>query len=408
MGVSLSLALIVRDEALHVAECLACFADLEPEICVVDTGSTDDTLRIAQSHGARVRNILWDNDFSAARNVSLDMCSRDWVFVVDADERIAPEDLDDFRRLLDGPRTRAYRFLTRNYTSNPNVSGFQPSFEGDRHSRTFPGWFPSAKVRLFPNDPRVRFEGLVHELVNSSLERAGYPIDATDVPVHHYPLLRSAEATSRKQLLYIELGHKKVRKSPWDPKAHIELGHQYADLADYPAAAAAYRAALELGPTHAETLKDLGSVLHLMGRHSEAQTALELAVRLEPGMEEGWRNLGVVHGARNEWRRAIRCFQQALRLNAKWADGHRFLSIALEKANRLEESATEAQAALELLPGSIEAAENFINIVRRLGRVAQGRDLLGTLLLIRPDARGWRYGRDRLEADDLPGASAPR
>ena len=404
MGAPFSLALIVRDEALHLEDCLACFRGLAPEICVVDTGSTDRTIEIAQDLGAHVRNLPWNNDFAVARNACIEMCTCPWIFVVDADERLDAADIPGFCRLLDAPHTWAYRFVTRNYTTNPNVSGFQPCLEGDRNSHDFPGWSPSTKVRLFPNDPRIRFEGVVHELVNPSLERVGFSITTTDVPIHHYPFLRSSEAVARKQLLYIELGLEKVRRVPEDPKAHIELGNQYADLGDYAAAAAAYRAALHLQSANPETLKDLGGVLHLLGRHHEAKTALELAVRLEPGMHEGWRTLGVVHSACNAWERAARCFQHALRLDPTWLDGHRFLSVALAKVGRLEESAVEAQAALERLPGSLEAAAHYVDVMKTLHRTAHARDLLDTLLAVRPDARGWRHGYQQLDAHTTPGA----
>lgn len=403
MAPTISLALIVRDEEAHLAECLAPYRDLNPEICVVDTGSVDGTVALARELGARVECRPWNNDFAAARNMSLRMCTGAWIFVVDADERVELGDIPALVDLLEGPRATAYRFITRNYTGNPNISGFCPVADVEPLARGFPGWFPSAKVRLFPNDPRVQFEGVVHELVNPSLERAGYSIATSDIPIHHYSLLRSSEAIARKYQLYIDLGVEKIRRAPDDPKAHLELANQYADLGNYPAAATAYRAALGLRPSDAEALKDLGGVLHLMGHDREAQTALELAVRLKPDMHEGWRNLGVVHGAMNEWLRAVRCFRQALRLNSGWADGHRFLSIALHHAGLAAEAAAEARIAVEALPGSTEAAHHYIEILKALGRADEARQCLESLLAGQPEARGWRSGLDRFQ----PCAKAP-
>lgn len=399
MRAKLSLALIVRDEAHHLPECLACFRSLEPEICVVDTGSNDDTPDIARGLGAIVQNHPWENDFAAARNVALRMCTGEWIFVVDADERIDRADLHGFRRLLDGPRSSAYRFVTRNYTANPNVGGFQPCPDDDANGCGYSGWFPSAKVRLFPNDPRIEFENVVHELVNPSLDRAGYTVTTCDIPVHHYPLRRSQEAIARKQAHYIQLGLDKIRRCPTDPAAHIELGNQYADNGDYAAAAAAYRAALGLQPDNAEILKDLGGVLHLLGHNREAQTALELAVRLQPNLRDGWRNLGVVHSAQDEWRRAVRCLRQAVQIDPDWADGQRFLSIALKNAGQHEEALSHAQMALERMPNSAEAAALYADLMAAAGRLDQALHTFTKLLETRPSAHGWRHGYDRVAAE---------
>jgi tetratricopeptide (TPR) repeat protein len=267
---------------------------------------------------------------------------------------------------------------------------------GDVHARGFLGWFPSTKVRLFPNADSIRFEGVIHELVNPSVERAGFRIQTSEIPVHHYPLLKSSASHARKARLYLELGREKAERYPDDPKAHVELGNQCAEIRDYAGAAAAYRHALTLQPTSPEVLKDLGAVLHLMGRHTEAQTALELAVRLQPDLHDAWRNLGVVHAASAEWRRAARSFRHALRLNPSWCDGHRFLSVALHHAGHTEEAVQEAQEAVELQPDSIDAATHYVEVVHAAKCDAAARTLLDSLLMVRPEARGWRVARERL------------
>jgi hypothetical protein len=399
MGLGLSLALIVRDEALHLPQCLQSFQPLAAEICVVDTGSTDGTPAIAESLGARVTHHRWNNSFAEARNVSLGMCGGAWILVVDADERLAPEDIGALKGLLDGPSDRAYRFTTRNYTHHTHLSGFQPCQPGDRQAHGHAGWFPSVKLRLFPNGRDICFEGVVHELVNASVARAGLTIAACPVPIHHYPLTRPEASLDRKRALYVDLGRAKARENPDDPRAHRELGNQYAEMGDFAAAAAAYRAALHLEPGSPETLKDLGGVLHMLGHEAEAQTALELAVRLRPDCHEGWRNLGVVLGARDQWPRAARCFRHALKLHPAWHEGHRFLSVALERSGRLDDALHAAQAALERLPGCREAAAQYAGLMVRLGAPGAGLALLDTLLLLDGAAPGWRHARDLLRRE---------
>ena len=88
----LSVCLIVRNEASNLPRCLDSIRGLADEIVVVDTGSTDDTVAIAQRHGARVSTLVWQDDFSAARNASIELATCDWILVFDADESIAARD----------------------------------------------------------------------------------------------------------------------------------------------------------------------------------------------------------------------------------------------------------------------------------------------------------------------------
>ena len=184
----------------------------------------------------------------------------------------------------------------------------------------FAGWFPSTKVRLFPNLPVARFEGAVHELVNVSLARAGVEIRTAEIPVHHYPHTKPAESVARKRALYLDLGKAKVAARPEDAGAHAELGDQYAELGEYAAAAAAYREAVRLNPGNGTWVKELGCARYLVGRAEEAERALRLAVRLDPGLAEGWRNLAVVLGDRGDWAGARECLERAVAIRPESAE----------------------------------------------------------------------------------------
>jgi tetratricopeptide (TPR) repeat protein len=347
--------MIVRNEAQLLPECLDQAARWADEICVVDTGSTDSTPEIAQAAGCIFSRFPWNDDFAAARNASLQCCTKDWIFVLDADERIAPEDLAPLRNLLDLPPA-AWRFTTRNYTRRTELSGFVASSHDDLNARGFPGWFPSTKVRLFPNHLGAQFEGRVHELINPALERAAIPIQTTGIPVHHYPLLKDEAALAAKRALYLRLGEQKAAAAPTDPQAHAELGHQYTEHGDYLRAAQSYQRALQLSPDNAELLKDLGAVLHLLRRPKEARHALELATRLNPALADAWRNLGVVAADAGDWGEALEIFDRAVHLAPANADLHYFRAIALQRLNRPEEARAAARDSLSLRPDHPEAA----------------------------------------------------
>src|SRR5262245_11843004 len=83
-----SLCMIVKDEAAHLPACLATVADLVDEVVVVDTGSADATRQLARAWGARVHDFPWCDDFAAARNESLRHATGEWIFWLDADDRV--------------------------------------------------------------------------------------------------------------------------------------------------------------------------------------------------------------------------------------------------------------------------------------------------------------------------------
>src|SRR3712207_5969033 len=87
-----SLCMIVKDEEHNLPDCLGPVAGLFDELVVVDTGSSDRTKEVAAALGARVFDFPWCDSFAAARNESLRHATGDWVFWLDADDRIEEPD----------------------------------------------------------------------------------------------------------------------------------------------------------------------------------------------------------------------------------------------------------------------------------------------------------------------------
>lgn len=145
----ISAIIITRNEEANIADCLASVAFCDERI-VVDSGSTDDTVRLAQAAGARVETHVWQG-FGAQKNYALSLATGDWVLSIDADERVSPELAAEIRQVTATENADAYAM--------PRLSLFcgRPM----RHS----GWFPDYVVRLFRRG-RARFsDDLVHERV---------------------------------------------------------------------------------------------------------------------------------------------------------------------------------------------------------------------------------------------------
>lgn len=90
-ALTVSACVIARNEEKNIARCIRSFRNFVDEIVVVDTGSTDGTVSIAEGLGARVLHFEWCDDFAAAKNFALDQVSGDWIVFPDADEYFCEE-----------------------------------------------------------------------------------------------------------------------------------------------------------------------------------------------------------------------------------------------------------------------------------------------------------------------------
>jgi glycosyltransferase involved in cell wall biosynthesis len=86
--VRLSAIVITKNEGANIAACLDSLEFCDERI-IIDSGSNDDTVRLAQSKGARVTNHNWQG-FGAQKNFALSLATGDWVLSIDADERVSP------------------------------------------------------------------------------------------------------------------------------------------------------------------------------------------------------------------------------------------------------------------------------------------------------------------------------
>jgi tetratricopeptide (TPR) repeat protein len=187
----LSAAMIVRDEAQFIGDCLTSIAGVVDEIVVADTGSSDQTPEIARRFGARVVNHPWREDFAEARNVSLELARGEWILYIDADERLVDTDRATVEALLGNANEVAFRVLLR-----PMLNAT-----------------PYREYRLWRNDPRIRFEGIIHERVVPAIHRValadGRAIGDCDLLLEHegYDGSQDHKHVRNLPLLRAELPH---------------------------------------------------------------------------------------------------------------------------------------------------------------------------------------------------------
>jgi tetratricopeptide (TPR) repeat protein len=282
-----SLCMIVRDEQEHLARCLWSALPVADEIVVVDTGSADRTIDVAAAFGCRTLQRGWEGNFAAARNAGLAAARGAWILVLDADESLALQDLVQLRDLVagNGATRQAYSLLTRNYVPTADVVGWHRN-DGSYDEEAGSGWIPSMKVRLFPRDARIRFEGAVHELVEQSLGRAGYRIQDAPVVVHHYGKL-DRHRTRRKGMAYRDLGTAQVGAFEDDSPERIRtLAVQEEELGNFSEALIHWRRYSELAPQDPRGFLGIGTSAIGAGEVARAVDALERARRLLPDRPE--------------------------------------------------------------------------------------------------------------------------
>src|SRR5262249_54910071 len=95
----LALNIIVKNEESNLRRALESVASCVDEIVIVDTGSTDNTVEVARSYGAKVLAFEWSDDFSAARNCAIENTESPWILTLDADEYLLPDDQAKLKKL---------------------------------------------------------------------------------------------------------------------------------------------------------------------------------------------------------------------------------------------------------------------------------------------------------------------
>lgn len=286
--------MIVRNEERNLLECLREIRDLFDEIVIVDTGSTDNTVEVARGLGAKVYHFPWCDDFSAARNEFLKRATGDWIFWLDADDRIKRAEAEKLRKLISAEKDTA--FLCHLYCYEPDGKDIE-----------------GLHLRLFPNLPGVKFEGLVHEQLGDSLQKLGIKPRRSNVKIFHLGYSDRA-AKFKKAKRNLKLLKQQIKKTPKDVSARYHLVTHYNLLGDTENA-----------------IKELKTLLkQIKDREEHRDTFLACCTALG----NCYRKLG-------KFNLAIEKYKQALEINDNYSLAHFFLGELYFNLRRIEEAREE-------------------------------------------------------------------
>src|SRR5439155_3684160 len=187
--------------------------DLDDEVVVVDPVSTYRTNAVAVRFGAKVFDFPWCDSFAAARNEGLRHASGDWIFWMDADDRLDEDNRGRLRALLAGLQDDNAAYVMK-CLCLPDGSGTATLVD---------------HVRLFRNRPDIRWRYRVHEQILPALREQGGAVRWSDVVIHHTgyqdPALRGKKLERDLRLLRLQ-----QEEQPDEPFTLFNLGAVYNEL----------------------------------------------------------------------------------------------------------------------------------------------------------------------------------
>jgi glycosyltransferase involved in cell wall biosynthesis len=315
----ISLCMIVKNEADWLGKCLASARNLADEMIVVDTGSTDDTKRVASEMGANVFDFEWNNNFSDARNFSISKATRKWILVLDADDVISERDVEAIKSLTRNKHYDGFSFLMRNYTNNDRVVNFLPVPEGDAYeeSSNWRGWDLTRCVRMFRNLPHIRFERDIHEVVDYTILNSGGRILKVNVPIHHLGEAKTGkQAPGKRESLYSRITRKRLESYPDDPKDNFTMAFECFKAGNHDDAMSYYMKAIQLKPDYVDAYIGISQACVAAGRLEDAIAVNEEAAEKFPNVSSFFYNLGELYLAKRDHEKALDNYQKALELNS--------------------------------------------------------------------------------------------
>lgn len=346
----ISLCMIVRNEEAQLSTCLEAARPYVDEMVVVDTGSTDQSMRIAQELGAVTGSFPWIDDFAAARNASLDLASGAWILYMDPDEILEGDDPNVLRKAAQNEGMDAYFIDLYNLLTEGS----------DQRDEKVP------LLRFFRHRADIRFEGAVHEQVLPDSTRIGKLAAETYILHNGYlptvverkgklhrnleillkALAQPQEPLQRHYFLFqtareyqrfgdwsqaLDYYNQVIQESDHLRPVYWPLAFQYSlecviRLERWDTALEISASILQMFPSYTEVLRMRAAVLAQSGRLQESQEAYLTAlsqpderpwlVMSVPRIKEiCWMELGNLYQSLDNLVSAVACYQKVLSLN---------------------------------------------------------------------------------------------
>ncbi len=302
-----SMCMIARDSSRTIRDALESIKPWVDEMVVVDTGSTDSTVQIAESCGARVHHAPWVDSFSAARNESLRFASGDWIFWMDSDDTVDEHNGRKIRALIEtrhAPSTMAFVLQVQ---CPATASGAYASSTVVDH------------VKVFRRIPAIAFSGRIHEQVLPSIRLLGGVVEWTSIYVTHSGSDQTAEGRARKQNRDLRLLELELADDPDGTFTLFNLGMTYLDMSRPTDALNVLCRSLQVAEAGDSHLRKVYSLLvQAYTELGRAQTAMKTCIKgllVCPGDPELLFRAGVLYQTLGDLESSERAFKAVIERN---------------------------------------------------------------------------------------------
>lgn len=301
---TLSVCIIVKNEADLLGRCLNSIKSAADELIIVDTGSTDNTVEIAESMGAKVICTQWRDDFAWARNISIEHASGSWILWLDADDVVPPESLPVFSKLKYESPNCIFGFTVRN--QRPGNTGTE-----------------FVQARMFPNRPDIYFERPIHEQIMPSALRIGMVMNTRDAIIEHHGYADPA-TMKKKALRNVKLLIADYNDQDPDSVTTVEIADSYQLTEDSEAAIKWYKRTLSI-PNCEKTTPSiaghahlgLGNIYNLQKAYALAISHLKKASEISPWRPDIYYSLAVGFEQNSQPDEAVDCLHKILTMEEK-------------------------------------------------------------------------------------------
>lgn len=289
---TISLCMIVRDEAEVLERCLESVRDLVDEIVIADTGSVDRTKEIAAAFTDRIYDYKWEDDFSAARNFAFSQATGEYLLWMDADDIFPASEKRKFYDLKKELEQKPCDVVMMIYDT-----GF------DENGKAV---FSYYRERLIRNCTKARWQGRVHEAVQPFGE-----VRWEDI---HFEHRKKKEDFSDRNLRIYEKMIGEGQKL--EPREQFYYGRELYDHERYEEAERIFEQFLREPAAWLENRLDAvrlrASCLRVLQREEESLDCLLSALRLVPPTGEHCCDIGWYFFCREEWENAVFWYENAL------------------------------------------------------------------------------------------------
>ena len=211
----ISICLIMKNEATRLESCLQPLLPLGYEILIADTGSSDESKKIAYRYTDKVYDYQWNNDFAAARNFIADKATNEFVLFIDADEIITEVKKELLEKLV-----------------NLRIGGIGSVIRINNFTRGAEQYSGRERVSRLFSKKTYQYEGIIHEQVVSIRAKSNIYYNVPIV-MHHVGYEGDVITRRKKTSRNIKLLKIQLEKKPEDPYVLYQLGKSYYMQKDY-------------------------------------------------------------------------------------------------------------------------------------------------------------------------------